>query len=80
MNIPGFTADASLYENRNSYRMHWASSPPNVALPAVISQDPEPFDREQCYRECVQECVAIYPNHPKYCRYTCYGGCILADN
>ena len=68
-NIPGFTAEASLYKAINPYHMiGMLQQADGVIRPAQIASDPSCFP--ECFRECIQEGIPPFQCGPA-CRRQC---------
>lgn len=69
MEIPGFTAEASLYKAINLYRMNGPRRQADgVIQPAQIGPGPSCF--LECFRDCIQEGIPPFQCGPA-CRQQC---------
>ena len=81
MNIPGFTAEASLYGKSGNYRTAGAHTQADGAIqPAIFdrSQRPSPYECARCTDECLRACPFEEPYY--ICKHNCNCACCIGGH
>src|SRR5678816_1982395 len=83
MNMPGFTAEVSLYNTTTQYQMTWTVHQPDGTVHAAQNGSGDPFCFGRCFRACIEggglgfqcskECRSECEPPPPVCGGRCVG-------